>query len=55
MSEMAALPYFAHVIDGAEEYALDGARFDSIDPRTRKPWAQVALGGERDADRAVAS
>jgi len=42
-----------HVIDGEECSSVDGARFDSVDPWTRSPWACVALGGAADAARAV--
>ncbi|MCW2688397.1 MAG: aldehyde dehydrogenase [Mycobacterium sp.] len=42
-----------HVIDGIETESANGGRFDTIDPWTREPWAQVALGGADDADRAV--
>lgn len=45
--------FIPHVIDGEEVESLDGARFESIDPWTRAPWAEVALGGSRDAGRAV--
>jgi aminomuconate-semialdehyde/2-hydroxymuconate-6-semialdehyde dehydrogenase len=42
-----------HVIDGEE---IDsGGRFDTVDPYTRQPWAQVALGGADEASRAVAA
>jgi aminomuconate-semialdehyde/2-hydroxymuconate-6-semialdehyde dehydrogenase len=44
---------FGHVIDGEERESLDGARFDTVDPYTREPWAQVALGGAPEADLAV--
>ena len=50
---MADTVFFGHVIDGAEVESLDGARFDSVDPWTRRPWAQAALGGVADAKRAV--
>ncbi|WP_214369844.1 aldehyde dehydrogenase [Pseudonocardia sp. H11422] len=46
-------PFFGHIIDGEEVSSADGARFDSIDPWTRETWAQVALGGAAEADRAV--
>ncbi|MHA6793655.1 aldehyde dehydrogenase [Pseudonocardia bannensis] len=46
-------PFFGHIIDGEEVESADGARFDSIDPWTREPWAEVALGGAAEADRAV--
>jgi aminomuconate-semialdehyde/2-hydroxymuconate-6-semialdehyde dehydrogenase len=52
---MADLPFFGHVIDGAEVASLDGARFATVDPWTRDPWAEVALGSKADADRAVAA
>ncbi len=47
--------FIPHVIDGADAESADGARFDSVDPWTRRPWAQVALGGAQDAGRAVAA
>lgn len=46
---------FGHFIDGEEVASLSGATFASIDPYTRSPWADVALGDEADADRAVAA
>ena len=49
------LPFYGHVIDGVEIESIDGARMDSIDPYTREPWAQVALGAQKDADAAVAA
>jgi aminomuconate-semialdehyde/2-hydroxymuconate-6-semialdehyde dehydrogenase len=52
---MSEIPFFGHVIDGVEVESLDGARFDSVDPWTREPWASIALGGKADADRAVAA
>ncbi|MCE0767723.1 aldehyde dehydrogenase [Pseudonocardia kujensis] len=42
---------FGHVINGME--SADGPRFDSVDPWTRTPWAEVALGGADEAGRAV--
>lgn len=48
------LPFFGHVIDGAES-AAGGETFDSIDPWTRKPWAKIPLGGKAEADAAVAA
>jgi aminomuconate-semialdehyde/2-hydroxymuconate-6-semialdehyde dehydrogenase len=44
-----------HVIDGEEVESLTSARFDTVDPWTRSPYAEVALGGLADADRAVAA
>jgi aminomuconate-semialdehyde/2-hydroxymuconate-6-semialdehyde dehydrogenase len=49
------MEFFGHVIDGQEVESLDGARMETIDPYTRRPWASVALGGRADADRAVAA
>jgi len=49
------LPFFGHVIDNQEVPSLAGARFASIDPYTRRPWAEVALGTAADADRAVSA
>jgi aminomuconate-semialdehyde/2-hydroxymuconate-6-semialdehyde dehydrogenase len=45
---------FGHVIDGEERGSRHGARFDSVDPWTREPWADVALGAAEDAADAVA-
>ena len=42
-----------HVIGGAEVDASDGATFESVDPWTRRPWAQVARGTREDVERAV--
>jgi aminomuconate-semialdehyde/2-hydroxymuconate-6-semialdehyde dehydrogenase len=47
--------FHGHVIDGEEVESLDGRRMPSIDPWTREPWAEVALGGAEDAARAVAA
>lgn len=44
---------FGHVIDGEE--TTPGPTFASVDPWTREPWAEVALGGAAEADRAVAA
>ncbi len=49
------MDFYGHVINGQEVESLDGARMSSVDPYTREPWAQVALGGAADADRAVAA
>ena len=54
MTRETTLPYFGHVIDGVES-AQGGEKFDSIDPWTRKPWAEIALGGKAEADAAVAA
>jgi aminomuconate-semialdehyde/2-hydroxymuconate-6-semialdehyde dehydrogenase len=47
--------FIPHVIDGEEVESSSGARFDSVDPWTRQSYAEVALGGAEDADRAVAA
>jgi acyl-CoA reductase-like NAD-dependent aldehyde dehydrogenase len=47
------MTFIPHVIDGQESESASGARFASVDPWTREPYAEVALGGEQDADRAV--
>lgn len=44
-----------HVIDGEAVESLDGAVFESVDPWTQEPWAEVSLGGPADADRALAA
>lgn len=44
-----------HVIDGVELDSLDSARFESINPWTREPWANVALGSAADAERATSA
>ncbi len=37
-------PFFGHVIDNVEVESLDGARFDTVNPWTRRKWAEVAQG-----------
>ncbi len=49
------LETFGHVIDGAEVQSQSGETFPSIDPYTRQPWAQIALGTKTEADLAVAA
>jgi aminomuconate-semialdehyde/2-hydroxymuconate-6-semialdehyde dehydrogenase len=49
------MEFYGHVIDGAEVASLDGATMADVDPYTREQWAEVALGGRADADRAVAA
>jgi len=49
------MEFYGHIIDGREVESIDGARMDTIDPYTRQPWAQVALGGRADAALAVAA
>ena len=43
--------FIPHIIDGQETESASGERFASVDPWTREPWAEVALGGSQDADR----
>jgi aminomuconate-semialdehyde/2-hydroxymuconate-6-semialdehyde dehydrogenase len=47
------MEFIPQVIDGEETESVSGERFASVDPWTREPWAEVALGGPQDADRAV--
>lgn len=47
--------FYGHIIDGDEIGSSDGATFDSVDPWLREPWAEIALGGAAEADRAVAA
>ncbi len=47
--------FIPHVINGEPAESVSGARFDTVDPWTRQPWAQVALGAAEDAGRAVAA
>ena len=42
-------------IDGNWVAPLEGRCLDVIDPSTEEPFAQIALGGGRDVDRAVAA
>jgi aminomuconate-semialdehyde/2-hydroxymuconate-6-semialdehyde dehydrogenase len=49
------MEFFGHIIDGEEVESADGARMDTVDPYTREVWAQVALGGQKEADLAVAA
>jgi aminomuconate-semialdehyde/2-hydroxymuconate-6-semialdehyde dehydrogenase len=44
-----------HVIYGREVESASGARFSTVDPWTQAPYAEVALGGAEDADRAVSA
>ncbi len=45
----------SHVIDGEPIESAGDATFASVDPWTQKPHADVALGGQAEAERAVAS
>ncbi|GGT60614.1 MULTISPECIES: aldehyde dehydrogenase [Actinomadura] len=42
-----------HVIDGRETESRQSSRFSTVDPYTRRPWAEVALGGREEAGLAV--
>src|SRR3954454_24467156 len=44
-----------HHIDGRDAESESGARVDSVDPFTRAAYAEVALGGQPEVDRAVAA
>src|SRR4051794_18418976 len=44
-----------HVTDGEDVESESGARFESVDPYTRAAYAEVALGGQAEVARAVAS
>ena len=48
-----ARPFFGHVIGGKEVESADGQRAPSVNPWTREPWADVALGAGADAEAAV--
>ncbi len=50
---MSTRAYFGHVIGGKEVDSLDGGRFESVNPWTQEPWADVALGSALDAEAAV--
>jgi hypothetical protein len=39
------MTFIPHAIDGQESESASGARFSSVDPWTREPYAEVALGG----------
>jgi hypothetical protein len=39
------MEFIPQVIDGEETESVSGERFASVDPWTREPWAEVALGG----------
>ncbi len=47
--------FIPHVINGEETGSVSGARFATVDPWVRQPWAEVAQGGPDDAGRAVAA
>ncbi|MBI4444275.1 MAG: aldehyde dehydrogenase [Acidobacteria bacterium] len=47
------MPFIPHVIAGREVESLDSNRFPTINPWTRQPWAEVALGSQADVNAAV--
>jgi aminomuconate-semialdehyde/2-hydroxymuconate-6-semialdehyde dehydrogenase len=49
------MEFFGHVIDGEEVASGSGATMSSVDPYTRQPWAEIALGGSAEVGRAVAA
>ena len=49
------LEEFSMFIDGASTAALDGGRYESLDPYTGQPWARVPDATAADVDRAVAA
>jgi aminomuconate-semialdehyde/2-hydroxymuconate-6-semialdehyde dehydrogenase len=51
----AQLESVGHFIDGREVPSASGESFDSVDPYTGLPWARIALGGQHEADLAVAA
>jgi aminomuconate-semialdehyde/2-hydroxymuconate-6-semialdehyde dehydrogenase len=48
-----ALEQVGHFIGGARTTSADGGTMLSVDPATRRPWAEVSLGSPGDVDRAV--
>ncbi|WP_375386044.1 aldehyde dehydrogenase [uncultured Microbacterium sp.] len=50
-----AIQRIGHIIDGVEVQSESGLTFFSIDPYTRQPWAEIALGTKTEADLAVAA
>lgn len=46
---------YQHYIDGQYVDPIGGKWIDSIDPYRGTPWAQIAKGCDKDADRAVAA
>jgi len=50
---MSDLPKLNMYIDGQWVEPASGHYFETVDPFTAKPWAQVARGNAEDADRAI--
>jgi aminomuconate-semialdehyde/2-hydroxymuconate-6-semialdehyde dehydrogenase len=42
-----------HIINGAEVASLDETVFETVDPWTREPWAEVSRGGSDEASAAI--
>jgi aldehyde dehydrogenase (NAD+) len=53
MSTAQALRRYSHYIDGAWAESASGETFESFNPYTASPWAEVARGNAEDVDRAV--
>ncbi len=49
------LPHYSLYIDGQFAEAEGHAKFETINPYTRKPWATVSSASEADVNRAVAA
>ena len=49
------MEFFGHIINSHEIESADRCRMPSVDPYLREPWAEAAVGGAADADRAVAA
>ncbi len=47
------MTFIPHVIDGQESESASGARFASVDPWTREPYAEVALADTTDMGKPV--
>ena len=45
--------FFGHFINGQEVESSSGARFASMNPYTQQTWAEIALGGADDTNRAL--
>jgi aldehyde dehydrogenase (NAD+) len=55
IQERQQLQTFQLFIDGKQVEAASGRTFETVNPYTGKPWAQLADGGPEDVDRAVAA
>ena len=52
-AEQTALPRFDAYINGQSVTSGNGDYFDTVNPFTSKPWAQVARCGEAEADQEI--